>query len=106
MKLNVFVYNHNNFFIFRLESFIILKAGIIRISIRAISVISISTIMYIIFVPYTATGGELTPKKFIVILSQLILLRLTMFYFLTQTILSLVEGKVAAVRIQVRMIIV
>ena len=64
----------------------------------------ISVIAYIVFATYTATGGEITPKKLFTTLSLLVFLRRTIFGFI-QTVLSVVEGRVALIRLKVKYIV-
>ena len=86
----------------RQESRLILQAGFVRAASLGFMMVSLTMIMYIVFVSYTATGGRLTPKKVFTTLSLLIYLRLTTVHFLIQNVLSIVEGRVAIVRLQVR----
>ncbi len=86
---------------YRKESLLILQAGLIRAASLAFMMISLTLLMYIIFTAYTATGGVLTPKKVFTTLSILIVIRLTSVHFLVQNSLSMMEGRVATVRLQV-----
>ena len=64
--------------------------------------IFVNLVVYVTFIIYTANGGQLTPKKVFTTISLLLILRLTSVHFLVNSILGVVEARVAAVRLQVR----
>ncbi len=67
----------------------------------AFMITSLTLIVYIVFAVYTATGGDLTPKKLFTTLSLLIVIRTTTVYAFIVNTLAMVEGRVATVRLQV-----
>ena len=86
---------------YRMESKIILHGGMVRASSLGFTFVSLTLLMFLLFSTYTATGGELTPKKVFTSLSLLIFLRLTTVHFFIQNVLAMTEGRVAVVRLQV-----
>ena len=64
--------------------------------------IFVNLVLYVTFTIYTANGGQLTAKKVFTTISLLLLLRLTSVHFLVNSILGVVEARVAAIRLQAR----
>ena len=83
------------------ESHIILQGGMVRGSSLGFMIVSLTILMFLVFSAFTASGGELTPKKVFTTLSLLIVLRLTTVHFFVQNVLAVSEGRVAVVRLQV-----
>ena len=79
----------------------ILEGGIIRACGLGSVNIALTTAMFIVFSVYTATGGELSPRKVFITLSLLIILRLVSVQWSVHNVLNLFEGWVALVRLQV-----
>ena len=83
------------------ESKIIFHGGMVRASSLGFTFVSLTPLMLLIFSAFTATGGELTPKKVFTTLSLLIVLRLIAFECFALNVLAMTEGRVAVVRLQV-----
>ena len=83
------------------ESIIIMKGGLVRAFGLAFMVVSVTIMSFILFSVYTATGGVLTPKRVLTVLSTFIVLRLTSVHFMVQNALAISEGLVAISRIGV-----
>lgn len=64
-------------------------------------VTTLTLLMFLVFTVFTATGGELTPKKIFTTLSLLITLRITNVDYMVLNILSMSEFKVVMTRLQV-----
>jgi len=64
--------------------------------------VSLTLFMAITFILFVRTGGDLTPRNVIVVLSLLGFLRNIGASFFIRAIFLLLEGKVALTRIQVR----
>ena len=62
---------------------------------------AITVAMFLVFSVFTATGGELSPRKVFVTLSLLIVLRLVGVQWGVHNVLNTFEGWVALVRLQV-----
>ena len=62
---------------------------------------AITVAMFLVFSVFTATGGELSPRKVFVTLSLLIVLRLVAVQWGVHNVLNTFEGWVALVRLQV-----
>ena len=78
-----------------------MQAGLVNAAFLGFVAVFVNVVMYVVFTVYTATGGELTPKKVFTTLSLVFTLHLTTVSFLTQGILGIVEASVATRRLQV-----
>ena len=78
-----------------------MQAGLVNAAFLGFVAIFGNVVMYVVFTVYTATGGELTPKKVFTTLSLVFTLHLTTVSFLTVAILGVVEASVATRRLQV-----
>ncbi len=85
----------------RLESRLILKGGIVRASNLAFMMMSASLMAFVVFCVYTATGGDLTPKKVFTTLSLIYVLRLVTIHHLILNVVGFSEAHVALTRIKV-----
>ena len=79
----------------------VLEGGIIRACGLGSVNIGLTTAIFLVFSVYTATGGELSPRKVFITLSLLIILRLISVQWSVHNVLNLFEGWVALVRLQV-----
>ncbi|XP_064381893.1 ATP-binding cassette sub-family C member 4-like isoform X2 [Halichondria panicea] len=84
----------------RLESRLILKGGIVRASNLAFMMMSASLMAFVVFCVYTATGGDLTPKKVFTTLSLIYVLRLVTIHHLILNVVGFSEAHVALTRIK------
>ena len=89
------------YFLHRKESNLILKGGIIRACGLGSVNIALTMATFLVFSVYTATGGELSPRKVFITLSLLIVLRLISVQYSVHNVLNLFEGWVALIRLQV-----
>ena len=85
----------------RKESDLILEGGIIRACGLGSVNIALTMATFIVFSVYTATGGELSPRRVFITLSLLINLRLISVQWSVHNVLNMFEGWVALVRLQV-----
>ena len=88
---------------YRKESFLILEGGVIRACGLGSVNTAITVAMFLVFSVFTATGGELSPRKVFVTLSLLIVLRLVAVQWSVHNVLNTFEGWVALVRLRVCM---
>ena len=79
----------------------ILEGGIIRACGLGSANIALTMATFLVFSVYTATGGELSPRKVFITLSLLITLRVISLEYGVHNVLNLFEGWVALVRLQV-----
>lgn len=86
----------------RYESLLILKGGMVRASNLAFVMMSASLMAFVVFCVYTATGGDLTPKKVFTTLSLIYVLRLISVHHLILNVVGFSEAHVAVTRINVR----
>lgn len=86
----------------RSESLLILKGGIARALTQAFNLgIVVPVMMALTFIVFTATGGELTPRRVFTTLSLIGFLRRSSVAFLVRCFFLVYEARVALVRIQV-----
>ena len=88
---------------YRLESSLVLKGGIAHaLAITFKFNIATTLMLFLSFVGFVATGGELTPRKVFTTLSLIEFLRRTSMSYMSRSLFFVYEVKVALVRIQVR----
>lgn len=91
-----------NFYVVRLESWLVFKGGIVRALTTALKM-SIATplMLFLTFIVFTASGGELTPRKLFTVLSLIEFLKRSCISYATTSLFFIYEARVALVRIQV-----
>lgn len=78
-----------------------MEGGIIRACGLGFLSTALTIVMFLVFSVYTATGGELSPRRVFITLSLVIVLRLVAVQWGVHNILNSFEGWVALVRLQV-----
>ena len=81
---------------------LILKGGVARALTQAFNFgIAVPVMMALTFIVFTATGGELTPRRVFTTLSLIGFLRRSSIAFIVRCFFLVYEARVATVRIQV-----
>ena len=77
-----------------------LIAGFFHSTGLAVNFLTHILMTFLVFTVYTSNGGELTPKRVVTTLSLLLEFKTSLTFF-SKSILLMVEGKVAIIRLQV-----
>ena len=102
IALPVLSFNCNLCFFHRHEIFLVGATNTIQTVITAYNVgVFRSLLLLLVFVPYVFSGGSLSLRAYLVILSLIDALRRTFISFLSRALLFATESHVAVVRIQV-----
>ena len=90
-----------NHFIFRKETNLLLRGGLVQAFNLGFFFVSQLVMTFLLFTIYTASGGELSPKKIFTTVSLLFGLRVSAVIRFTVNIIYVSEAKVAISRLQV-----
>jgi len=101
---NVFV--KTVYCVFRIESFAIARAAMIRIGNYAFFPFTVILLSFVSFSTFAATGGEVTPRVVFTALGLFVYIRLYFIVFMIICLFALSEASVAVKRIEVKVLCV